>query len=243
MPAGELVADMRAADIEGCVVNATQESDWQAAHQLAVRFPNFIRPAYGIHPWFADTATDGWDERLRQRLLAESHASIGEAGVDGWAGKPEMDIQRRVFMRQVDMAAELGRNITIHCLRAWEELFSLMDTAERWPEKFLMHSFGGSSEVARQLVKRGAWFSFSGYFLHPKKRKVLEAYKQIPRNRILLETDAPEMMPPETAATFRLPNGVNHPANLGSVAKAFEREIGGDILEQIADNGREFWRL
>jgi TatD DNase family protein len=53
-----------------------------------------------------------------------------------------------------------------------------------------MHSFGGSIEVAERLLKKGVWFSFSGYFLHERKRKVLEVFRQLPQDGILLETDA-----------------------------------------------------
>lgn len=232
---------MRGVGIGGCVVNATQESDWERVDRLAVRFPDFIRPAYGVHPWFADTVTDGWDGRLRQRLLAQPQASIGEIGVDGWVEKPGMQIQREVFMRQVALAAELNRVMTVHCLKAWEELFGLMDAAEAWPEKFLMHSFGGSLEVAQRLARRGAWFSFSGYFLQERKRGVLEVFKHLPKDRILLETDAPDMLPPQDDIEFPLPGKINHPANLASIADAFEHRVGKGILEQIAENGHVFW--
>jgi TatD DNase family protein len=242
-PVETMVAKMRAVGIGGCVVNATQESDWERVDMLVFRFPDFIHPSYGVHPWFADTVTDGWDGRLRQRLLAQPQASIGEVGVDGWVEKPSMEIQREVFMRQVGLAAELNRVMTVHCLKAWDEFFRLMDTAEAWPEKFLIHSFGGSLEVAQRLVKRGAWFSFSGYFLHERKRRALEVFKQLPKDRILLETDAPDMLPPEEVIAFPLSQKINHPANLGSIANAFERELGKGILGQISENGRVFWEL
>ena len=84
-----------------------------------------------------------------------------------------------------------------------------------------MHSFGGSIETARRLIPLGAYFSFSGYFLHPRKSKVVETFRQIPEDRILVETDAPDMLPPETFITHSLPGAANHPANLPAIAEAF----------------------
>ena len=60
-PPGELVASMRAAGVSGCVVNATRESDWDAVAALAGGFPGYVFPAYGIHPWYADTVAYGWE--------------------------------------------------------------------------------------------------------------------------------------------------------------------------------------
>lgn len=233
--------EMKGRGITGCVVNATREEDWQAVAGLAANFPGFVKPAYGIHPWFADTVTEGWELRLREILTSDPEATVGEIGVDGWVDSPKIEVQREIFMKQVNIAAELERVMTVHCLKAWEPLFSVMDETEKWPEKFLMHSFGGSIEVAERLLRKGAWFSFSGYFLQPRKSKVLEVFRKLPKDRILLETDAPEMMPPEEFVEFQLGEEINHPGNLGRIAEAFDREMGGGILGEIEKNSRAFW--
>lgn len=240
-PADDLIAEMKSAGISGCVVNATRESDWEAVRNIAKGFPDFVRPAYGIHPWFADTAKEGWEGRLKKLLLEDPRAGVGEIGIDGWVDSPVLETQREVFAKQVAIAVELQRVITVHCLKAWDGLFEMMEAADAWPEKFLMHSFGGSIEVAERLMRRGAWFSFSGYFLQARKRKVLEVFKQLPKDRILLETDAPEMPLPQELVEFPLSEGINHPANLRAIAEAFEHEMGVGILAQIAENSRRFW--
>ncbi len=240
-PAGEMVAEMKDAGITGCVVNATREDDWEAVAALAREFPGYVFPAYGIHPWHADAAAEGWEERLRERLLSDPMSGVGEVGVDGWVDSPEIEVQMPVFIKQAEIAAEMGRVMTVHCLKAWEPLFEAMERAAAWPEKFLMHSFGGSAEIAERLLKKGAWFSFSGHFLHPRKAKVLEVFRKLPADRILLESDAPDMIPPEDFVKFSLGAGVNHPANLRRIAEAFGRETRDGMLGRIEGNGWEFW--
>jgi TatD DNase family protein len=242
-PATDLIATMKDVGITGCMVNATQEADWEKVKFLAAQFPDFVRPAYGVHPWFADTVSEGWEERLRKLLLENEYATVGEVGVDGWINQPSLELQRAVFVKQVAIAVELDKVMTVHCLKAWDELFQLMDAADAWPQKFLMHSFGGSIEVAERLLKRGAWFSFSGYFLQSRKQKVLEVFKRLPKDRILLETDAPEMAPPLELMEFPIEGDLNHPANLEAIAKAFEKAMGPEILELVSANSKRFWNL
>jgi TatD DNase family protein len=220
--AGELapiLAAMRQAGVEHCVVNATREADWTAVEQLAVAEPDLTSPAFGIHPWQAHTATGDWLEKLRALLEKYPRASVGECGLDGWIPDPGLAVQRPVFIAQLRLARELGRPLTIHCLKAWGPLFEDFKEAPP-PPRFLMHSFNGSIEIARRLIPLGAYFSFSGYFLQPRKAAVLDVFKQVPRDRILLETDAPDMLPPADFIRHPLPGNHNHPANLAAIGQA-----------------------
>ena len=194
-----VIAAMRAAGVRRCVVNATREADWAAVEDLALAHPDFVIPAFGIHPWQAHTAKEGWRQRLQEMLEKHPQASIGECGLDQWVSSPPIEIQRPVFRAQVSLAREMDRPITIHCLKAWGPLFEVFAQSPP-PPCFLMHSFGGSIETARRLIPPGAFFSFSGYFLHGRKSAAIEVFRQLPRDRILLETDAPDMLPPLNAS-------------------------------------------
>ena len=222
---GLVIAAMKRSGITRCVVNATRESDWPAVSALAVNDPDFILPAFGIHPWHAHTVSMGWQGKLRDLLARYPHSSIGECGLDSWVTTPAMAIQRPVFIDQLRLARELDRPLTIHCLKAWGALFDAFAEAPP-PSRFLMHSFGGSIETARRLVLLGGHFSFSGHFLHPRKSAVLEVFRQLPCDRILLETDAPDMLPPGEFITHPLPENHNHPANLPGIGAALAAALG-----------------
>ncbi len=214
-----IIAEMRSAGISRCIVNATCEDDWDSVANLAANHPNLISPAFGIHPWHAHTARPGWQSRLQDLMEKFPTASIGECGLDTWVFEPSTEIQRPVFMDQLRLARELDRSITIHCLKAWGALFDAFAETPP-PSRFLMHSFGGSIETARRLIPLGACFSFSGHFLHPRKSAVLDVFRQLPLDRILLETDGPDMLPPLDFVTHPLPENINHPANLPTIGNA-----------------------
>lgn len=216
---GPVIAAMKLSGVSRCVVNATREADWAAVENLARANPGFILPAFGIHPWQAHTAGAGWKETLAALLEKHPLASIGECGLDQWIVDPPLEIQRPVFLGQVRLARAMDRPLSIHCLKAWGALFDAFAETPP-PPRFLMHSFGGSIETARRLIPLGAYFSFSGHFLHPRKSAVLDVFRKLPHDRILLETDAPDMLPPPEAITRRLPENLNHPANLPAIGQA-----------------------
>jgi TatD DNase family protein len=224
------------------VVNATSEADWPAVEALALAHPGCVSPAFGIHPWKAHTASPGWLERLKSMLDKNPRASIGECGLDQWVKSPPLEIQRPVFTAQLRLARELGRPVTIHCLKAWGALFDAF-AEEPPPPRFLMHSFGGSIETARRLLPLGAFFSFSGHFLHPRKDVVLEVFRRLPRERILLETDAPDMLPPVEVISHPLPDNSNHPANLAAIGRALAARLGmkAEELARITRDNAETW--
>ena len=235
-----LISEMKRAGVRRCVVNATRESDWSDVEDLARSEPDFVVPAFGIHPWNAHTISDGWRERLIALLDRFPQASIGECGLDQWVSEPPLEIQRPVFLEQLRLARQLDRAITIHCLKAWGPLFDAFAEAPP-PSRFLIHSFGGSIEVAHRLIPLGAYFSFSGHFLHPQKSATLEVFRNLPPERILLETDAPDMLPPPGVITHPLAGNHNHPANLAAIGQALAVALGMSAHD-LADLTHDNWK-
>lgn len=245
----EAAREMKRVGVSSAVVNATRQSDWNEVHSLIAwsmgeEVPELF-PAYGVHPWHAHTVTEGWVEDLRDYLATHPKASIGEIGLDGWVDEPDLKTQRPVFRAQLELAAELKKPMTIHCLKAWGPL---MEELKACPPSapFLMHSYGGSIEFARELLEFDVYFSFSGYFLQERKATVVEVFKQLPKERILVETDAPDMTPPEQFITHPLEEEHNHPANLPSIGDELVNKLGmtaQELAELSAENARACFQL
>ena len=243
----ELVAALRDAGVARCVVNGTRPDDWPAVARLADRFPDFVVPAFGLHPWHAGDPPRDWLESLAGWLDRFPHASLGECGVDRWVREPPLDCQIAAFSAQLALAAGRRLPLSIHCLMAWGALLDCLAAAPPLTAGFLVHSFGGSRELVRQLVPLGASFSFSGHFLDPRKATVVEAFRHVPADRLLLESDAPDMLPPAEFVRFPLaaPDGtpVNHPANLAAIATAAAAALGHDPADLRRQTTANFHRL
>ena len=178
------------------VINGTQPEDWDRVAELKEKFPANIIASYGYHPWFINRQSGSWQSDLETRLRADPGAAVGECGLDRWVKGYDLPLQREFLSFQTDLAARLNRPLTIHCLQAWGALLDFVKSNTLPARGFLVHAFSGSPEIGAELLKQGAYFSFSPYFLHDRKAPVRDYYKTLRSDRILIETDAPSMPPP-----------------------------------------------
>jgi TatD DNase family protein len=252
-----------ASGVEAMVVNGTGEGDWPAVLRLAQRFPEVI-PAFGLHPWRVSTRSPVWREVLEGCLGRCSRAGLGEAGLDGWildqpadrclelgtgpSGPAPMEEQIAVLRAQLDLAEARGLPVSLHCLRAWGPLLAVLRGRGPLPRGFLLHSYGGPAELVAELVRLGGHFSLSGHSLHPRKAHQIGVFRAIPRDRWLVETDAPDQLPPAEWITHpaAAPGGrpVNCPANLPRIAVGLADRLGLPAEELAAwceANGRRFF--
>lgn len=225
--------------------NGTKPGDWAAVADLADRYPEVL-PCFGVHPWYVGEAGDTWEVQLREYLARYPYAPVGEIGIDRWIEPRDEALQERMFRRQLQIARELDRPAMVHCLRAWGWLLEILH-GEKRPRTMLIHSFGGSAEMIKPLREMGAYFSFAGSIFEPKRQKLRDACKAVPRDRLLIETDAPALIAPAEHRKYHVMDETgevqNHPANLPWVYVGVAELIGCTVQElrdQVASNAREF---
>ena len=145
------------------------------------------------------------------------------------------------------MAAERNVPMTVHCLKAWGALLETLQGRALPETGFLLHSYGGPAEMVAALVELGGYFSFSGYFAHERKARQREVFRQIPLERILMETDAPDMLPPEELIEFPIAEAgevvPNNPANIRAIYEYFARLRGVELGEMAEIVGGNYRRL
>lgn len=227
------------AGIARMAVKGCRESDWPRVLDIVNRYPdaNF---ALGLHPWFIGGRSRDWEHNLINLLTGYPQASVGEIGIDHAVEDRTDADQERVFLAQLEMARDLGRPVTIHCRKAWGRLLELLDGFGKHPCGLLIHCFGGSAEVALELVKRGGYISFSGSITRPNNRRAEAAIQAVPDDRILIETDAPDILPSQAEGPL------NEPANLRLVlAKAAElRGVSEEALAALTyQNAERFFMI
>jgi TatD DNase family protein len=187
---------------------ACEEADWPTVAHLAIRYPA-VRPAYGLHPWYLDRRTPGWEALLRARLNAEPSAIVGEIGLDHAIDSPDHPLQAEILKTQLRVAADLGRPVSLHCRKAWGSLLALLRSLPRLPPALIFHAYSGDAELIPLLVDLNGWFSFCGSLTREGNRRGRASATRVPDDRVLLESDAPDLSPRQAPA-----DRPNEPAHL-----------------------------
>ena len=176
---------------------------------------------------------DTEDKRKKNKIVA-----LGEIGLDYHWEPVNRERQAAFFEAQMEMARELSIPVIIHDREAHGDCF---ETVLKYPEVTgVFHSFSGSAELARELTRRGWYVSFSGVLTFKNARKVREVAAAVPRDRILIETDAPYLAP----EPFR--GRMNHSGRMSYTAKTLSEILGISYEETVAltaENARRLFRI
>jgi TatD DNase family protein len=175
------------AGVKLMLCNATRPADWKKVLDLTFGHTGILA-CFGLHPWFVDEAGEGWLWEL-EGFLQRAPSGVGEIGIDGTVGK-DNGRQEEIFRAQLRLAKKLERPISIHCVKAWGRLLSILK--EEKPSVFMLHAYGGPSEMVEELAGLGAYFSFDGGIRNSGREKMRRALVVVPPKRLLFETGAPE---------------------------------------------------
>ncbi|KAL5717577.1 hypothetical protein ACHQM5_010559 [Ranunculus cassubicifolius] len=206
-------------------VNGITEKDWHLVKQMGERYPRSVIPCFGLHPWFVANRTANWFTTLKGYFDSTPNATVGEIGLD--KGSParinEFEDQVEVFRPQLELAKELKKTVTIHCVSAFDDLLEIMQSVGHLPAGAILHSYLGSAEMVAPLAKLGAYFTISGHTMNFLSReKAKKMLKAVPTDRLLLETDSPDALPSWDVDSLHWVPGddsktLNQPANIHNV--------------------------
>lgn len=195
--ASQLIQTAANVGVRRFVVNGTNEEDWELVKQMGETHSSVI-PCFGLHPWFVGKCSSNWLTVLRGFFETVPSAAVGEIGLDkGCPQGKAVDFitQTQVFKQQLELARQLQRPASVHCVSAFADLQEILREMGPFPAGIILHSYMGSSEMVQTLAKFGAYFSFSGFLTSMKPQKAKRILQAVPTDRILLETDAPDALP------------------------------------------------
>lgn len=171
------------ASLEGCRKTA----------RLAEKY-DFFYGAVGIHPEFANIINDRVIDELRHMAKFNKIRAIGEIGLDYYYEEnPEREIQKKAFIRQMELAEELKLPVILHIRDAYSDALDIMRSFKN--VKGSVHCFSGSPEIAKECLKLGYYIGFTGVVTFKNAKKIVDTAAIVPFDRILVETDCPYMAP------------------------------------------------
>lgn len=209
--------------------------DLEAGLRLAEKHPAFYATA-GIHPHDAAKAKPDDFKRLAVLLAHPKVLAVGEIGLDYHYDFSPRELQKSAFIEQMAIAAAAKKPIVIHTREAWEDTLALIE--EHWTPHGMggiMHCFSGGPDEAQRALGLGFYLSFGGIVTFPKALPVQESSKSTPRDRILIETDAPYLAPVPKRGKR------NEPALMVHTARKLA-ELRGESYEELCSATMENFR-
>ncbi len=208
--------------------------------ELAARYKN-VYTGVGVHPEEAFPFTQADDDRLAAWAGEIGVVAIGEIGLDYYWEKDQdrRQLQRDIFIRQLALARDLNLPVCIHDREAHGDLLKILQT-EGKGNRGVVHCFSGSLEMARELLKLGWYLGVDGPVTYKNAKKGLEVVREIPLDRLLLETDSPYLTPHPYRGRRNEPGLVRLVAE--KIAELREIPL-AELAAQTTRNAREIYGL
>ena len=234
---GEVLARARDAGVGGFLNISTRQREWADVVATAEREPD-VWASVGIHPHEADQHADLGADALRAATTHPRVIAIGETGLDYYYDKSDRQVQRDLFRVHIGVARDTGLPLVIHTRDAEPDTLAILeDEMGKGAFPALIHCFTASAEFGRKVLDLGLSISLSGIVTFRNARELQEIAKEIPVDRLLVETDSPFLAPVPHRGKTCEPGYVRDTA-------AFVADLRGMTAEDLADaTTRNFFGL
>uniref|UniRef100_A0A914YL77 Uncharacterized protein n=1 Tax=Panagrolaimus superbus TaxID=310955 RepID=A0A914YL77_9BILA len=238
----QMIERAKAAGVEKAIVCAEFRSDFEKIMKLAEEYPDFIRPAIGVHPVQKESTSANWSHFDGvEEYLKKNHTkliAIGEIGLDftpRYLKNEEDDkkVQREILKKQIELANEYNLPVNVHSRSAGKPAISWL--IENGAKKVQMHAFSGNVKSAKEGINAGYYFSIPPSFSLNENEKI-PLISAIPLELLLLETDSPVLGPSKTER--------NEPANIGISAKLIAKAKNisvEEVIKQTTENAKTLY--
>ena len=232
---GDVIARMKEAGVELALIVDDAKAEAQSAFALAEDHPGFYA-ATGLHPHDASCWSDEVMARIIEWMAHPKAVALGEIGLDYHYDLSPREKQREVFDAQLQMALEMDKPVILHIREAHGDATDIMSTRARRGAlpRGVMHCYTGSWESAKTYLDMGLYISFSGSVTFKNAPKLWEVAKNLPPDRILVETDCPYMAPVPLRGRRNEPAFVAHTARRVAELRGEDPD---DFARQALKNG------
>lgn len=241
----QVIARAKAAQLSGMLITGTNVHESEHALALASEYPGYCWSTAGVHPHEASQWNDAVAERVHQLLQQDAVVAVGECGLDFNRNFSTPQEQEYAFSAQLALAAELELPLFLHCRDAHERFITLLSP---WLDKVpaaVLHCFTGTAQELDACLQAGLSIGITGWVCDERRGLALrELLPRIPLERLLLETDAPYLLPrdlhPKPASRRNEPCFLPH---IVSQVASWRDEDACMLGQKVDENARRVFRL
>ncbi|AWZ49386.1 hydrolase TatD [Clostridiaceae bacterium 14S0207] len=207
--------------------------------QLAEKY-DFIYAAIGVHPEEAEEFNEDIVNELKILAKNDKVKAIGEIGLDYyWDENPSKEVQKKVFIKQMELAKELNLPVVIHDRDAHGDTLEII---KMFPEvKGVVHCFSGSVEFARECLKADYYIGITGVVTFKNAKKIIDVVKEVPMDKLLVETDCPYMTPVPFRGKRNQSNYIEYVIEKIAEIKEMQKDEVANITIQNAKKFLKIW--
>lgn len=235
----ELLTHMRERGIEYIVNAGAGLASTAKTVELTEKYP-FVYGSAGVHPSETAELTLQDMEWLLEMSKKEKIVAIGEIGLDYHWQEPEREVQKRWFKEQLKLAEQTHLPVIIHSRDAAADTLEILKEWDSHKTKGVIHCFSYTWETAKEYLAMDYYFGIGGVLTFKNAKKLKEAVKQIPMERILLETDCPYLAPEPYRGKRNQSEYILYAAEKLAELKGLDRE---KVLEITSGNAKDFYGI
>lgn len=232
----KLLSELPSKGVVGVVNAAVDIFSAETALSYGERYP-FMYAAVGIHPENLEGLQEDYLYRLAKLYEREKAVAIGEIGLD-YYWDIERETQQRVFGEQLSLVNDLNAPVVIHDRDAHGDTLAFLKKYR--PKKALLHCFSGSAEFMRELMRLDCYISLGGTVTFKNARHSVEVAREVPIDKLLLETDAPYLTPVPFRGTRNDSSLILYTAT--KIAQIREMSV-QEVLDKTAENAKYFYGI
>ena len=206
---------------------------------LAEKYP-FVYGALGVHPSDCGTMTEEDVQWIKANAANEKIVAIGEIGLDYYWDNVERDVQKKWFVRQLEIAKETGLPVIIHSRDAAQDTLEIMKAEHKDTTGGVIHCFSYGVEMAREYLNMDYYIGVGGVLTFKNGKKLKEVVEYAPMDKLVLETDCPYLAPVPYRGKRNSSLYLTHVVEEMAAIKGMSVE---DVIRVTAENAKRLYRL
>ena len=235
----DVISDMNAFGVKKAIIPSVEIATQDKVVELANSDENLFGMV-GLFPSEAKTYTEEFEKKMED--IARNNkkiVAVGEVGLDYYWDKSFVDIQKEVFIKQIKMAQRLDLPLVVHDREAHKDCFDIL-TQENKSSKVLFHCFSGSVEFMKECVKKDWYVALGGVVTFKNAIKMKDVAREVPLDRLVLETDSPYLTPVPYRGKPNSPAFVKYVAE--EIAKIRNIEF-SELIDVTTQNAERFFEI
>lgn len=240
----ENIIDLAKKDnITPLIITGTNVRESKKAASYAEKFPNELFSTAGVHPHDAKTCNENTINELKKLTKKSCVCAIGECGLDYDRNFSPQDVQKKWFEEQIKLAEELDMPLFLHERAAYNDFKNILSKHKNICEKSVVHCFTGTGVELQTYLKLGCYIGITGWICDEKRGSHLHSLiKLIPLNKLMVETDAPFLIP----RNIKTSNRRNEPIYLRHIVKDIAKCLNKseeEIAKITTENAKTFFNI